>query len=146
MDFDFLSSNLQIAYPFHESVDVERASGVVSIDGLMAAMRVYTYDQREADLYVDEINVRSSDGFSTLDTAKITLRWSDDLTPFELENGVNAVAKSVVYGAWVVVRWRHTAEDFVVHIVFPLAVHQASSMTRFASGSKTMTSRCSPES
>lgn len=121
MDFDFLSNNLQLAYPFKDIVTVTRPSGSADIRPLVAAIRVYTYDQRLADLYVDEVDLRSSDNFYTLDTASLTLRWSDDDSQFTLTNGVNAIAKVVKYGAWVVVRWRHTSMDFVFHIVFPLA-------------------------
>lgn len=121
MDFDFLSSNLQIAYPFRDIITVTRPSGDAEINGLVAAIRVYTYDQRSADLYLDEIDLRSSDSFATLDTAKLELRWSDG-TQLELIDGSNAVARVVTYGSWIVVRWRHTSEDFVFHIVFPAAV------------------------
>ncbi len=121
MDFDFLSSNLQIAYPFRDIITVMQPGGSAEIQPLVAAIRVYTYDQREAELYLDEVDLQSSDSFDTLDVAKLTLRWSDDDVQFTLEDGVNAVAYPVVYGAWVVVRWRHTTEDFVFHLVFPLA-------------------------
>lgn len=102
MDFDFLSSNLQIAYPFKDEVEVTRPSGDVPIDGLAAALRYYTYDQRDADLYIDEVDFRSSDGFATLDSAQVDLRWSDGTT-VTLEDGVTAEAKVYTYGAWIVV-------------------------------------------
>jgi len=135
MDFDFLSSNLYIAYPFRDSVIVSRPDGDVDIDSLVAAIRVYTYDQRNADLYLDEVDVRSSDGFSTLDTAKLELHWSDDGVTFVLEDGVTATARVVVYGTWVVVTWRHSTEDFVFHIVFPSDAADEESSSSSPSGS-----------
>jgi hypothetical protein len=121
MDFEFLSSNLQIAYPFTDDVTVVRPSGSVLLAPLVAALRIYTYDQREADLYMDEIDLRSSDSFATLSTASVTLRWSDDDVQFSLTDGGNATARVVKYGAWIVVSWLHSTEDFVVHVVFPAA-------------------------
>ena len=123
MDFDFLSNNIQIAYPFVTDVDVTRPSGSATLAPLMAALRYYTYDRREADLYVDEIDLRSSDGFTTLDTAKASLRWSDGTT-VALEDAVTAEAKVYAYGAWVVVTWRRTVTSelpAVLHVVFPVA-------------------------
>jgi hypothetical protein len=134
MDFDFLSSNLHIAYPFRDSVDVGRPSGVENVNGLVAALRVYTYEQREANLFLDAIHLRTEDGFITLHTAKIDLRWSDGTT-VSLEAGVNAVARSVAYGAWIVVTVRHTTEDIVFHIVFPVDVTDDVSSSSSLSGS-----------
>ena len=125
MDFDLLSSNLQIAYPFSDSVGVSRDSGVVDIDGLVAAIRAYTYDQRNAELYLDEIDLQTSDGFVTLDYAKLVLRWSDDSTTVTFEDGAGSTVRAVPYGAWVVITFRHGTEDFVFHLVFPLDVAEA---------------------
>jgi len=134
MDFDFLSSNLHIAYPFHDAVDVGRPSGVENINGLVAALRVYTYEQHEAGLFLDAIHLRTEDGFITLHTAKVDLRWSDGTT-LSLEEGVNAIARSVAYGAWIVVTMRHTTEDVVFHIVFPVDVAEDVSSSSSLSGS-----------
>ena len=143
MDFDFLSSNLHIAYPFRESVTVTRPSGSVDIDGLVAAIRVYTYDQSEDVLFLDEADLRSSDGFATLDAAKLTLRWATAYAQFTLEDGVNAAAKVSTYGAWIVVRWRHLTEDFVFHMIFPAAVAEedGSSSSSSSSAGPTLTFR-----
>ena len=129
MQFDFLSSNLQIAYPFLRDVTVTRPSGNVQLVDLMAALRFYTSDRREAELYIDEIDLRSSDSFATLSTATAELRWSDGTT-VTLEDGVTAVAQVVTYGAWVVVTWRRTETDelaTVLRIVFPAAAIAAGS-------------------
>ena len=137
MDFDFLSSNLQIAYPFRDSVDVARPDGNENINGLVAALRMYTSDQREDQLLLDAVDIRSSDGFTTVDTAKLTLRWANEYAQFTLESGVNAVAKSTVYGSWVAVRWRHTTDDLVFHLIFPYdaADEQSSSSSSSSSSS-----------
>jgi len=129
MDFDFLSSNLQIAYPFLWDVTVARPSGNVSLVDLMAALRLYTSDSREAELYIDEIDLRSNDNFVTLSTAMVELRWSDGIT-MTLEDGVTATAQVVKYGLWVVVTWRRTETGqlpTVLQIVFPLAAVAAGS-------------------
>jgi len=127
MDFDFLSANLQIAYPFRDIIAVMRPSGVEDIQPLVAAIRVYTADRRAAELILDEIELQTSDGFTTFDVAKLELRWSDDDVPIVLEDGLGVTAKIAVYGSWVVVRWRHNTEDFVFHLVFPLAAAETDS-------------------
>ena len=121
MDFEFLSSNLHIAYPFTDDVTVERPSGLVPLAPLMASLRVYTSDQRDADLFMDEIDLRSNDSFATLATAAVTLRWSDDSIQFTLTDGGNATARVTAYGDWITVRWQHTTEDFIIQVVFPAA-------------------------
>lgn len=121
MQFDFLASNLQISYPFKADVVVSRPAGDVQLTPLVAALRYYTYDTREAELYVDEIDVESADGFTTLSTAVAELRWSDGTT-VSLVDGTTASAAVTPYGDWIVVTWRHTvsgALPAVLHIVFP---------------------------
>jgi len=136
MDFEFLSANLQIAYPFRDIITVSRPSGTADIEGLVAAIRAYTYDQRDAELYLDEIDLQTSDGFVTLDSAKLVLRWSDDDTIITFEDGAGSAVRSIPYGSWVVVTFRHGTEDFMFHLVFPIdAAESGSSSSSSSSGS-----------
>jgi hypothetical protein len=122
MDFDFLSNNLHIAYPFRDDVMVTRPSGSTSVVPLVAAIRAYTADRRNADLYLDAFDIRSDDSWATLTAASLTLRWSDDDVQFVISDGVNSVANVVQYGEWLVASWRSTEEpDFAFHAVIPLA-------------------------
>ena len=125
MDFDFLSSNLQIAYPFQQNVTVGRLGVDTELAPIVAAARIRTIDQRDERLTLESVYVESSDDFVTLDEADLGLAWqpSGDVVDLSRSAGTaNAVVQ--LYGSWIVVEWYAPNElsgaiDLAAKLIFP---------------------------
>lgn len=125
MDFDFLPSNLQIAYPFQDNVIVERYGVDTYVAPAVAAAQIRTVDQRDDELLMEWAYLETTDDFATLDEANIKLKWklTGDLIELNLSAGT-CTAVVQAYGSWVVVEWWGPEElsgtlTAVIKMVFP---------------------------
>lgn len=125
MDFDFLSSNLQIAYPFVQNVTVGRAGSDTELAPIVAAARLRTADQRQELLSVDRIFIETSDDWATVDEAYIKFVWLTSSTVVELDYGAgNSEFVFQLYGTWLVAEWNAPtaltgSADISVKFIFP---------------------------
>jgi hypothetical protein len=128
MDFDFLSSNLQIAYPFQQNVTVGRAGANTEVAPVLAAARIRSTDQRDERLTLVSVYLESIDDFATFDEAHVQLAWqpSGDLLDLSFASGTsNAVVQR--YGNWIVASWyaprdMSGASDIAIKLIFPADV------------------------
>lgn len=133
MDFDFLSSNLQIAYPFTENVSVGRYGANAAVAGLVAACEVRTTDQREEILSVTGVYIESSSFPGTIDEANVSLQWTTSGAVIDLSKDAGTAQFSLsVYGSWIVAEWYAPSEltggeDIAVKFVLPAAVLETDS-------------------
>jgi len=125
MDFDFLSSNLQIAYPFVQNVTVGRTGSDTELAPVVAAARLRTVDQRQELLSVERIFIESTDDWATVDEAYIKLVWLPSNTVVELDYGASTSEFVFqLYGTWFVAEWNAPSEltgseDISVKFIFP---------------------------
>lgn len=107
MDFAFLSSNLQIAYPFVETATVSRGvAGSGSINGLFASMTARLLGLTEDRLGLVNLRVRSSTAFPSIQSATATLRWIDSGSLISLNSADAGTTFSWhTYGTWIVFSW-----------------------------------------
>jgi hypothetical protein len=127
MDFDFLPSNLQIAYPFQQNVIVERFGADTYLAPIVAAAQVRTIDQRDESLSMNRVYLETTDDFATFDEAYIKLVWATSGDVIELDYGSGTTDAVVqAYGNWVVVEFYATEEqsgvdDIAIKMVFPVS-------------------------
>jgi len=124
MGFEFLSSNLQIPYPFKESVQIERLSAAGDVAPFCAGAQIRTVDQRDDTLKLTKVDLRSASAdFATLTTAEIRMEW--ETAGEEVAIVGTAYAKAYAYGTWIVVDWFADETDMAagettsVRMVFP---------------------------
>jgi hypothetical protein len=132
MDFDFLSSNLQIAYPFTDNVTVGRFGADTELAPIVAAAQIRTVDQREELLSVERIYIKSSSFPATIEDAILKLVWmtSGDIVELDLTAGTTQFSANT-YGSWIVVEWYAPEElsgesDIFVKFVFPSSMVESS--------------------
>jgi len=125
MQFDFLSSNLQIAYPFQQNVTVHRFGADTEVSLTTAAARIRTVDQRDERLTLTNLYLESADGFVTFTEADIELTWQSSGDVIALSDTVGTASAVVQqYGSWVVVEWYAPLDmsgqpDLAIKLIFP---------------------------
>jgi len=135
MDFDFLSSNLQLAYPFHEKYTVDWAGISVPITDLYAGAVIRENSRTAERLGLVSLLVRadgtlapggssssspsssSSSGTPYLN-ARLVLRWEESEDEIVLDqNDVDVEFQWIYYGAWGVASWYRQLDVFARFIV-----------------------------
>ena len=125
MNFEFLLSNLQIAYPFQQNVTVHRFGADTEVSLTTAAARIRTVDQRDERLTLTNLYLESADGFVTFTEADIELTWQSSGDVIALSDTAGtAIAVVQQYGSWVVVEWYAPLDmsgqpDLAIKLIFP---------------------------
>lgn len=124
MDFDFLPSNLQIAYPFQLNVTVTRHGAGTQIGPIVAAAQIRTRDTRaDESLTLEALNLESADNFATITASEIKLTWATSGDSLWITGTQYTTVQ--VYGNWLAVEWYATEAQMTegvttaIKMVFP---------------------------